>query len=220
MMGKKKKKIVIPDPDEVNRYGGAEPQETGAPHGESESPEGLSQQEAPAEMLSNEDAENWKDKFLRAKAELVNFQRRAERERGDAIRYAVVPFARALLPILDDLERVIESGRTHPDNAQAILEGVQLSLANLLKALRDMHVVPIEAEGAHFDPHVHEAMMEQPSDEHPERVVLQVLQKGYLLHDRVLRPAKVIVSRPTGQGIEEADPESPEVGEEGAEPTD
>jgi molecular chaperone GrpE len=218
MMGKNKKKIVIPDPDEVNRYGGAEPQESDAPTGESEPSEAPSQQEAPPETSST-DSEGWKDKFLRAKAEGVNFQRRVEREREDAIRYAVVPFARALLPILDDLERVIESGCSHPDNAQAIIEGIQLTLANLLKALRDVHVVPIEAEGTSFDPHVHEAMMEQPSDEHAERVVLQVLQKGYILHDRVLRPAKVIVSRPTG--IQEDDPQSPEAGEEGvAGPTD
>jgi len=205
-MADKKKKIVIPDPDEVSRYGGTFSESSGGQSEGGESSEAAPEQTpTSSETPLSDGAEGWKEKFLRAKAELVNFQRRAARERDESVRYAVVPFLRSLLPVLDDLERVIASGRAHPDNAQAILEGVQLTFENFQKVLRDAQVVAIEAEGMLFDPHVHEAMMEQPSEAHAERMVLQELQKGYLLHDRVLRPAKVIVSRPTGQMAEEAE---------------
>ena len=211
MSRKEKKKVVIATEEETAEYGGSPPSDQ-APATESaaepaESAEEGADQAGQPDTLeqARAEAEEWRDKCLRAKAELVNFQRRAARERDESVRYAVVPFLRSLLPVLDDLERVIASGRAHPDNAQAILEGVQLTFENFQKVLRDAHVVAIEAEGMPFDPHVHEAMMEQPSEAHAERVVLQELQKGYLLHDRVLRPAKVIVSRPTGQAAEEAE---------------
>ena len=121
--------------------------------------------------------------------------------------------AKALLPILDDLERIIESGREHPDNAEAVVDGVKLTLDNLLKALSDFQVSRIDAAGQPFDPEVHEAMMEQPSPEHPERTVLQELSKGYRLHDRVIRPSKVIVSKPQAA---EGEGTAPPAAEDGA----
>lgn len=210
-MSDKKKRIVIPSEEEVSQFGGdagdstpetpganpGEPGEADPKPGEAEAHD--QNAEAP-EALGDEnfsaDAAQWRDKYLRAKAELVNFQRRAEKDRSDALRYAYAPLVRSLLPIIDDLERVIASGEEHKDNAQAILDGVRLVFENFVKSLREHQVERIEAQGEPFDPAVHEAMMEQPSAEHAERTVLQEVARGYRLHDRVLRPAKVIVSKP------------------------
>ena len=116
----------------------------------------------------------------------------------------------------ENLERVIESGQQKPDNAAALLEGVKLTLEHLLKALREANVERIEAEGTPFDPQVHEAMMEQASAEHSERTVLKEMMKGYRLHDRVLRPAKVIVSKPA-EPTGDANEKSGGPGEQGQE---
>jgi molecular chaperone GrpE len=214
---KKKKKIVIASEDEVAQYGGDTSQrQEAAPGSEDQNADQSAAENAPeaseAGALSPEvnapeenepsEAQQWKEKFLRAQAELVNFQRRAAREREESVRYAVSPLVRLLLPVLDDLERVIAAGREHPDNAQTMLDGAQMTLEKFHKALQEAHVVPIKAEGEVFDPQVHEAMMERPAGEHSERIVLEEVQKGYALHDRVLRPAKVIVSKPTAHAGE------------------
>jgi molecular chaperone GrpE len=154
--------------------------------------------EAGPEASSSEGGavDEWKDKFLRAKADLVNFQRRAERERQDALRYAHAGLVKSLLPAVDDLERVIQSASEGPASSERLVDGVKMTLANFEKILREHQVTGIEAAGQPFDPEFHEAVMEQPSPEHTERTVLQVVGRGYKLHDRVLRPAKVIVSKP------------------------
>jgi len=198
-MSKKPKKIVIATEDEVAQYADKAPgkEET------SSTPTSASETEpadtgevggaAAGEELS--EAEQWKEKCLRAKAELANYQRRMAKDHAESLRYANASLVRALLPIVDDLERVIESGQNHQDSTRGVLDGVKLTLDNFLKVLRDAHVERIEAEGEPFDPKVHEAMMEQPSPDHAERTVLQEVVKGYRLYDRVLRPAKVIVSK-------------------------
>ena len=168
-------KIVIPAADEVDRYGG----ETSA---------------AP-EPPTKSEAEEWKDKFLRAKADLSNYQKRAEKDRADSLRYAVADLARALLPVIDDLDRVIANA---PEDDK-LLAGVKLTRDNFLKILEEFQIVPISSEGQPFDPRLHEAVLEQPS-EHAERTVLKEVGRGYRLHDRVLRPARVVVSKPAGDG--------------------
>lgn len=209
-MSQRKKKIEIASDEEVAQYGGGRngnasaesdvPEETSAENGGEQSPD-----EAVPETSAT-DTEDWKDKFLRARAELANFQRRSEKDRNDALRYANAGLVRALLPVIDDIERIIAAGREHKDSADQIIEGIQLTLDNCLKALRQFGIEAIDAKDQPFDPQVHEAMMQQPSAEHDERVVLQELARGYKLHDRVLRPAKVIVSQP----IESAESESEE----------
>ena len=141
-------------------------------------------------------AENeWKEIALRARAELSNYQKRAEKERAESVRYANGNLLKALLPVLDNLERVVQTGTQAEGDPQTLLDGVKLTLDMLQKVLRDHDVEPIAAEGQPFDPHVHEAMMVRPSD-HAEQTVLQEVGKGYKLHERVLRPARVIVSKP------------------------
>ncbi len=194
-MSKKERKIVTPSEEEVAKYGGQPPTEEEKPSQQ--------QTEAAAETGENRGGpseaeipeEDWKDKALRAKAELLNYQRRMQKDREESLRYAHAGLIRSLLPVIDDLERVVTSAEEHTQDAQSILDGVKLTLENFFKVLREFNVQPIEAEGRPFDPQVHEAMMEQPSEDHPPRTVLQEVVKGYMLHDRVIRPAKVIVSK-------------------------
>ncbi|MBP7936824.1 MAG: nucleotide exchange factor GrpE [Phycisphaerae bacterium] len=207
-MGKKDSKIVIPSEDELKAYAGkldAGPQTapahttpepaaaaTGAVDAATPPPAG---EEELAQAGPQSEVEQWKDKYLRSKAELANYQRRSEKDRAEALRYANASFAKSLLPTIDNLERVLEAGQTHKDNTDAILDGVRMTLQDLLKVLAEHQVERIEAEGLPFDPMVHQAMVQQPSADCPDKTVLKELAKGYRLLERVLRPAKVIVSK-------------------------
>jgi molecular chaperone GrpE len=136
---------------------------------------------------------DWKEKFLRAKAEQQNVLRRAENEKTDAIRFANRDILRSLLDVVDDFERTLEAAGGN-EAAEPVLEGVRLIQGKLSKVLTDNGVAPIKAAGQPFDPNCHEAMMRQPTDECEPGMVLQEVQKGYMLRDRVLRATKVIVS--------------------------
>lgn len=132
------------------------------------------------------------DKYIRAQAEIVNMRRRNEKEQASLIKYDGQKLAKAILPALDNLERalVVESA------SEQLLKGVKMVQTDLLKALKENHVAEIEAEGQAFDPNMHQAVQTVPADDdHPADTVVQVLQKGYILKDRVLRPAMVIVAQ-------------------------
>jgi molecular chaperone GrpE len=217
----RRKKIAIASDDEIREYAGKQDpgEASGSPGPEDKGVVDAEPAEQPAppgsetERLGAEAAE-WKEKFLRAKAELANYQRRAEKDRSEALRYANAGLIKALLPILDDLERVIASGADAGGNVEAVIDGVKILLDNFLKALREAQVSVIEAEGKPFDPQVHEALMQQPSAEHPDKTVLQETAKGYRLHDRVLRPAKVIVSKAPQAGDEAGESGTGESGQQ------
>jgi len=143
------------------------------------------------EEKENEARVNY-DRFVRERAEVENFKKRMQREKAEAVRFASEPLIRELLPIVDNLERAIEHAGT---NSQSVVEGVRLVLKALLDILERHGVKRIEAVGAPFDPSVHETMAQVESAEHePNRVVSQH-HSGYLLHDRLLRPALVTVSK-------------------------
>ncbi len=212
-MSSHKKKIVMPTPEEVEAYKGPaeEASDPGkeasysGPDGEASTPpvtppSGAESATTDAQPARSE-ADEYKDKYLRAVAELSNYRKRSEKDREDALRYANVALVRSLLSVLDNLERVIASAQEHSENAAAILEGAEMTADSFRKVLREHHVVPIEAEGKPFDPAVHEAMMQQPSDQYDTPTVLQVVQEGYKLHDRVVRPARVIVSKPASEEV-------------------
>jgi molecular chaperone GrpE len=132
------------------------------------------------------------DKYIRAQAEIVNMRRRNEKEQASLIKYDGQKLAKAILPALDNLERAlaVESA------SEQLQKGVQMVQTDLLKALKDNSVAEIEAEGQNFDPNMHQAVQTVPADDdHPADTVVQVLQKGYILKDRVLRPAMVIVAQ-------------------------
>ena len=136
-----------------------------------------------------------KDRELRAHAELDNYRKRAARELDEHRRYANLSLLRDLLPVLDNVDRAIEAADKNAD-AAALLEGFKMVSQQLGEVLKRHHCTRIEALHAPFDPNVHHAVMQQPSDEHPANTVLMVTQNGYQLHDRVVRPSQVIVSTP------------------------
>ena len=108
-------------------------------------------------------------------------------------RFAQTPLASDLLPALDNLDRAVAAASQAGEKGP-LVQGVAMVQSQLLDALRRHGVTPIEAQGKQFDPHLHQAVMQQPSEKVPPQTVLQVLEQGYMLHDRVLRPARVIVS--------------------------
>lgn len=134
-----------------------------------------------------------RDRNLRLVAEQQNQQKRAQREKQEALRYAEAEFARELLIILDDLERTQEAAQNAVAVA-AVADGVRIVHEHFLKVLRQFGIQPIEAAGQPFDPSIHEALLQQPSADHPAGNVLQELARGYTMHERVLRPSRVIVS--------------------------
>jgi molecular chaperone GrpE len=135
-----------------------------------------------------------KDRELRCRAEMENVRKRAERETEQRLRYANLAIIDELLPALDNVRRAIEAADKNAD-AAALLDGFKLVEQQLIDTLARHGCKKIEALGAAFDPNVHHAVMQQPSAEHPENTVLAVVQDGYQLHDRVVRPSRVIVSK-------------------------
>ena len=135
------------------------------------------------------------DAYLRAKAEAENVRRRSEEEVSKARKYAVESFAESLLPVRDSLEAAIAVHAATPDSpAETVLEGIHATLRQLAAALERNKVIEINpAAGVKFDPHQHQAISVVPAQQEPNTVV-GVLQKGYLIADRVLRPALVTVS--------------------------
>lgn len=129
----------------------------------------------------------------RTQADFENYQKRIHRDLAQEKRYATRPLALDLLPILDNLDRAVDAARKAGQN-DALLQGVAMVQTQFLDVLRRHGITRIEARGQPFDPHVHEAVMQQPSAEHVPGTVLQVVEQGFLMHDQVLRPARVIVS--------------------------
>jgi molecular chaperone GrpE len=134
------------------------------------------------------------ERFLRAAAELDNFRKRKEREVSDLRKYANQTLLRELLGVVDNLERALAASQESGE-PQGLTEGVDMTLKELLKIFEQFHVKPIESLQQPFDPNLHEAVMQEPSDAFPANTVLKELQKGYMLRDRLLRPAMVVVSK-------------------------
>jgi molecular chaperone GrpE len=144
------------------------------------------------EQAASEEAQPANDEaYLRLAADFDNFRKRSARERAELVERATERLVKELLPVLDDLERALEAAEQHEE--AKLEEGVRLVHRALADALRREGLVEIETDGV-FDPHVHEALLAQPAENAESGAVVQVLQKGYRLGDRVLRPARVIVA--------------------------
>jgi len=150
------------------------------------------QQEEQVEEEQQQQPEEQDDRLLRLAADFENYKKRAARERQEYVRLANERLIAELIPILDDLERALSAAEQHEEGQ--LEEGVRLVHRSLAGLLERHGVKPIETDGK-FDPHVHEALLSQPS-EAEEGSVIEVLQKGYRLGDRVLRPARVVVAAP------------------------
>ncbi len=134
-----------------------------------------------------------KSHWLRAEAELENFRKRTRKEFEELLRFQSAPLARDLLPALDNLDRAVAAAEGS-DNIDDLLQGIRMVAQQLREALGRHGVEVIESVNQPFDPNLHEAVQQIPSTEHPPMTVLQELEPGYKMHDRVIRPSKVIVS--------------------------
>jgi molecular chaperone GrpE len=126
-------------------------------------------------------------------AEMQNLRNRTSREIADERKYAALPVLRELLPVVDNIDRAIEAAEKAGE-AENLLAGFRLVKQQLHSILSRHHCEPIAAENQSFDPHFHEAILQQPSADVPSGTVMQVTQPGYKMHERVVRPAQVIVS--------------------------
>ena len=146
------------------------------------------------EQLAAKDKEchdNW-DRFLRERADLENYRKRANREKEELLNYCNKSLIEEILPAVDSLERALS--HANEDGLSAVVEGIQMTHSMLITALKKFGVTPVEAAGATFDPAYHQAMTQVPTDQHPPNTVVEEFQKGYLLKERLLRPAMVSVS--------------------------
>jgi molecular chaperone GrpE len=197
-------------PDESANLGGPERVDSSAAH-----PEAGQDIQAQLQELGQLRAENadLRDRLLRAMAEMENFRRRSERDKSDGMKYAVSEFARDAVGIGDNLRRAIESAQKEPLDhnppLRTLLEGVEVTERELHKVLERHGITRFDPLGEKFDPHVHEAMVKVDVPGVPADVVVQVLQAGYKIGDRVLRPAAVIVAK-GGTPARPAQPEGPE----------
>ena len=140
-------------------------------------------------------AKGYWDKILRLQADFENTRKRLEKEKQDFVKFANEGIILELLNILDDLERAVELAEAKHQDLAGFLKGVEMILAHLYEMLKEYDVTPIEAKGKLFDPHYHEALMQIENKDLPEHTIVEELQKGYLLNDRVIRTAKVKVSK-------------------------
>lgn len=176
--------IELPTPDEVAEFGGPSGDAQGTTEGGAggESPDAL-----------RRERDEFKDKFLRAQAECANISKRLHQQHAEAIKYAATHLARDVLNVLDSFERS-EEGLKSAGADPAVIDGVQLIADQLMKVLRDHGVQPIEAVGAPFDPTRHEAIMQDYESDAPDGTVTAELVRGFTMHGRVLRPARVSVA--------------------------
>lgn len=138
-------------------------------------------------------AEQQRDEMLRTLAEYENSRKRAARDLETERRFSHSKLAVDLLPALDNLDRAIEAAKKGGEQ-NALIQGVQATQHMLLDILKRHGITPIRAQGEPFDPNLHQAVSMLPSKDQPPNTVIQVLQPGYLIHDRILRPASVIIA--------------------------
>ena len=146
-----------------------------------------------------EEVNSLNDKYLRLAAEFDNYKRLIQRDQRDQIRFGNEQLLKELLPVVDNLERAIKSSR-EGGGSNVLLQGVDLTLKQLTGALKRFHVIPVETVGRPFDPATHQAVTSVASETVPKQHVVDELQRGYLLHDRILRAAMVSVSTGRADG--------------------
>ena len=194
-MGKKKEEELSPEAEEATAEETVEATE-----------EAVSEEtsETETEVDHQVEAQQNKDLYLRALADLENYRKRAAREKQDAIRFANSNLLREMIPVLDNLERAVEHANENGDQDQGLLEGVQMTLDQFRKVLEGFGVTVLEAYGQPFDPEFHQAMGELVTGDVGTGCVAQELQKAYTLNGRLLRPALVMVAKAPEVVAEEA----------------
>lgn len=150
--------------------------------------------ESQLETKEQEAKENY-DRLLRVSAEFENYKKRTSRELEEFRKFANQSLIKEMLSVVDNLELAMNSTNGHKSIDQGLLQGLDMTHKEILKVFEKFNVKPIEAKGQIFDPTYHEAVMQEETDEAGENTVINELQKGYLIHDRLLRPAMVVVAR-------------------------
>ena len=161
----------------------------------------------------NEDITSLKDQRLRAIAELENFRKRAEKDQSDALKYGISNFAKEIINIRDNIERAQSSISEEAKNNEAIksvIEGIDLIAQSVVSTFEKIGIKKIESLNEKFDHNLHQAMMEIENEELEPGTIVQELIPGYTLHDRLLRPAMVGVSKKTKKNEDNADKSAPE----------
>lgn len=136
------------------------------------------------------DVAEWKNRYMRTLADFENYRKRADREKAEFFKYALSGTFKDMLPILDNFDRALD----HAEEGDDFHKGVLLIYKQLFDMLKKAGLRPLEESGVTFDPNIHEAVIREENDTVPTQTVLEVLQKGYFLHDRLLRPALVKVA--------------------------
>ena len=150
-------------------------------------------EEPSAQIALETELQETRDKHLRVAAEFENFKKRTIRERSESVKFANERILRDLLSIVDNLERALHHAKEGSDG-QSLLQGVELVHKQCTDLLMRFNVTPVDSVGVQFDPVVHQAVSQVETDEHPENTIADEFQKGYRLHDRLLRPALVTVA--------------------------
>jgi len=146
------------------------------------------------EELEKEVEANY-DKFIRVMADFENYKKRTAREMSDLRKFANENILKDMLSAVDNLERAVESGSKQDSEKQTLLEGVEITLKDLFRIFEKYGVKDFKSEGEPFNPVFHQAMMQEQTNDYPDNTVLNELQKGYTIHERLLRPAMVVVAR-------------------------
>lgn len=136
-----------------------------------------------------------KDQFLRARADMENYRRRMQREKEEMAKFANEGILKEILPVIDNLDRAIVHAREHENKGSGLLDGVEMIQRQLHKVLEKYNVCPIDALDQPFDSSCHEAMGQMERDDCPPNTVVEEMQKGYTLNERLLRPSMVMVSK-------------------------
>ena len=164
----------------------------GVLHSENEAPQPTGGEEISMNQIQA-DLERFRDLALRSQADFENYRKRANREKDDAVRYANFSFVEKLVPVLDSFELGLNAARNN-EGAAPIVSGIEMVKRQLEDVLHQFGVEPVEATGLPFDPNLHEAVAQEPSQEVAEGAVVRQLRKGYRMKDRLVRAALVVVS--------------------------
>jgi len=145
------------------------------------------------EMQFQADMERFRDLAMRTQADFENYRKRSLREREEAVKYANMTLFERLIPLWDNFELGIQAARA--EGSEGVVKGFEMVAKQFQEFLTASGVEPVEAEGQTFDPNLHEAVGQEPSATVPEDIIIRQLRKGYKLRDRLIRPARVVVSK-------------------------
>ena len=187
--------MTLSKSDKGSQPGMQDPEATAAPGVASGASGDLAELQNKLQEKTKEAEENYA-RLLRLAADMENLKKRQERERADLLQFGNENLIKELLPVVDNLERALDHGR-QLDAPGALLEGIEMVYQGFLKALDRFGVTPLDSVGQPFDPAFHNAVMQEAAPDLPDCSVIKELQKGYLMNQRLLRPAMVVVARNT-----------------------